>query len=207
MNNVDSAWPAWPFWLRRLRLCASVIGITVCAHSYAADWALPDLMHSLAQKKQGKAHFVEKKYIAILDKPLESSGELSFEAPNRLEKRTLKPRPETMLLDGDKLTVTLYEKQPLYLRLQDRPEVAALVESIRGTLSGDQATLEKNYTLEFSGAQSKWLLTLTPVPKALAKVVRQIHIGGTDANIKTIAFDQADGDRVEMTISTAIAAP
>ena len=207
MNNVDSAWPAWPFWLRRLRLCASVIGITVCAHSYAADWALPDLMHSLAQKKQGKAHFVEKKYIAILDKPLESSGELSFEAPNRLEKRTLKPRPETMLLDGDKLTVTLYEKQPLYLRLQDRPEVAALVESIRGTLSGDQATLEKNYTLEFSGAQSKWLLTLTPVPKALSKVVRQIHIGGADANIKTIAFDQADGDRVEMTISSAVAAP
>ena len=198
MNSADMPLPALP---RRAPIFAVFIGLVLCASSYAADWGLPDLMHSLAQKKSGKASFTEKKYIGILDKPLESSGELFFEAPNRLEKRTLKPRAESMLLDGDKLTLTLYEKQPLYLRLQDRPEVAALVESIRGTLSGDQATLEKNYAIEFSGAQSKWQLTLTPVPKALTKVVRQIHIGGADANIKSIAFDQADGDRIEMAIS------
>ena len=203
MNSADMPLPTLP---RRTPLFAAFIGMVLCASSYAADWGLPDLMHSLAQKKSGKASFTEKKYIGILDKPLESSGELSFEAPLRLEKRTLKPRAESMLLDGDKLTVTLYEKQPLYLRLQDRPEVAALVESIRGTLSGDQATLEKNYAIEFSGAQSKWQLTLTPVPKALTQVVRQIHIGGADANIKSIAFDQADGDRIEMAIS-AVATP
>lgn len=203
MNSADMPFPTFP---RRAPLFAVFIGLVLCASSYAADWGLPDLMHSLAQKKSGKASFTEKKYIGILDKPLESSGELSFEAPNRLEKRTLKPRAESMLLDGDKLTVTLYEKQPLYLRLQDRPDVAALVESIRGTLSGDQATLEKNYAIEFSGAQSKWQLTLTPVPKALTQVVRQIHIGGADANIKSIAFDQADGDRIEMAISP-VAAP
>ena len=203
MNSADMPLPTLP---RRTPLFAAFIGMVLCASSFAADWGLPDLMHSLAQKKSGSARFVEKKYIGILDKPLESSGELFFEAPNRLEKRTLKPRAESMLLDGDKLTLTLYEKQPLYLRLQDRPEVAALVESIRGTLSGDQATLEKNYAIEFSGAQSKWQLTLTPVPKALTQVVRQIHIGGADANIKSIAFDQADGDRIEMAIS-AVATP
>jgi hypothetical protein len=43
------------------------------------------------------------------------------------------------------------------------------------------------------------------VQKAVAKVVRQVHIGGADANIKTITFDQADGDRVEMTISKVAA--
>ena len=203
MNSADMPLPPLP---RRAPIFAAVIGLVLCASSYAADWGLPDLMHSLAQKKSGKARFTEKKYIGILDKPLESSGELFFESPLRLEKRTLKPRAESMLLQGDKLTVTLYEKQPLYLRLQDHPDVAALVESIRGTLSGDQATLEKNYAIEFSGAQTKWQLTLTPVPKALTKVVRQIHIGGADANIQSIAFDQADGDRIEMAIS-AVAAP
>ena len=178
--------------------------MVLCASSYAGDWALPDLMHLLAQQKSGKASFTEKKYLSILDKPLESSGELSFEAPGRLEKRTLKPRPEAMLLDGDKLTVTLHEKRPLNLRLQDHPEVATLVESIRGTLSGDQAALEKNYAIDLTGVQGKWQLTLTPVQKALTKVVRQVHIGGADANIKTITFDQADGDRVEMTVSKVV---
>ena len=203
MNSADMPLPTLP---RRTPLFAVVLGLVLCASSHAAAWGLSDLMHSLAQKKSGSARFVEKKYIGILDKPLDSSGELFFEAPLRLEKRTLKPRAESMLLEGDKLTVTLYEKQPLYLRLQDHPDVAALVESIRGTLSGDQATLEKNYAIEFSGTQSKWQLTLTPVPKALTKVVRQIHISGADANIQSIAFDQADGDRIEMAIS-AVAAP
>lgn len=201
MNNADM--PLRRF-VRRSQLFAAFIGMVLCANSYAGDWALPDLMQSLAQKKSGKAIFVEKKYMSILDKPLESSGELSFEAPDRLEKRTLKPRPEAMLLEGDKLTLILHDKRPLNLRLQDHPEVAALVDSIRGTLSGDQAALEKNYTIDFKGGQSKWQLTLTPLQKAVAKVVRQIYIGGVDANIKTITFDQADGDRQEMTIAKVI---
>ena len=194
-----------PTFLRPPQLVAVCIGIVLCASSYAGDWALADLMHLLAQQKSGKASFVEKKYIGILDKPLESSGELSFDAPDRLEKRTLKPRMEAILLEGDKLTVTMYEKRPVSLRLQDHPEVAAAVESIRGTLSGDKVALEKNYAIEFTGVQGKWQLTLTPVQKAVAKVVRQVHIGGADANIKTITFDQADGDRFEMTISKVVA--
>ena len=161
-------------------------------------------MHLLGQQRSGRASFVEKKYIGILDKPLESSGELSYDAPDRLEKRTLKPRPEAMLLDGDKLTVTLHERRPLKLRLQDHPEIAAVVESIRATLSGDQHALEKNYAVDFNGAQGKWQLTLTPVQKEVAKVVRQVHIGGADASIRTISFDQADGDRSEMTISKVV---
>ena len=36
--------------------------------------------------------------MAMLKEPLHSSGELLYEAPDRLEKRTLKPRPEVLLL-------------------------------------------------------------------------------------------------------------
>ncbi len=194
--------------LRRSRRGAAVLlaGVFLAVSSHAADWTLPDLMNLLAQQKSGKASFVEKKYMDFLDKPLESSGELSFEAPDRLEKRTLKPRTESMLLDGDKLTIAMHEKKPLSVRLQDQPVVAAMVDSIRSTLSGDRVALEKNYAVEFSGVSAKWQLTLTPVNRAVAKIVRQIQIGGMDANIKTIRFEQTDGDRMEMAISN-IATP
>jgi outer membrane lipoprotein-sorting protein len=194
-----------PKFLRPRQLFTVFTGIFLCVSCHAGDWALADLMQLLAQQKSGKASFVEKKYIGILDKPLESSGELSFDAPDRLEKRTLKPRAEAMLLDGDKLTVTMHERRPINLRLQDHPDIATLVESIRGTLSGDKAALEKNYTIDFTGVQSKWQLTLAPVQKEVAKVVRQIRIGGADANIKLITFDQVDGDRFVMTISKVVA--
>jgi len=199
MNGADMPSPSRS---RLLGAFIAVVGISLSSH--AADWTLPELMGLLAQQKSGKASFIEKKYISFLEKPLESSGELSFDAPDRLEKRTLKPRLESMLLDGDTLTINMHEKRPLNLRLQDHTAVAATIESIRGTLSGDLAALEKNYAVELGGAQSKWLLTLTPVNKAVAKIVRKVQIGGVDANIKTIHFEHTDGDRLEMTISKAV---
>ena len=61
----------------------------------------------------------------MLDQPVESSGELLFIAPDRLEKRTLKPKPETMVLDGDTLTLERGQRKRV-LHLKDHPEVAGL---------------------------------------------------------------------------------
>ena len=57
--------------------------------SHAADWDIDQLMQTLAQTRSGHVSFVEKKSIAMLDAPVESSGELFYTAPDRLEKRTL----------------------------------------------------------------------------------------------------------------------
>lgn len=192
------------FSVRALRLRGWVLGLAfVCcgSGSLAAEWTLQELMGVLAQQRSGKASFVEKKYLSVLDQPLESAGELSYVAPDRLEKRTTKPRQESMLLEGDSLTVQLPGKRALHLRLQDHAAIAATVESIRGTLAGDLGSLEKNYAVNLSGSPHKWQLTLVPVNDAVAKIVRSVHIAGTDANISTIRFEQADGDRSEMTIS------
>ena len=65
-----------------------------------------DLMRMLAQRGPESARFVEKKYLAVLDnKPVESSGELRYVPPNRIEKRTLKPKPDSLVVDGDKAIV------------------------------------------------------------------------------------------------------
>ena len=171
----------------------------------ADDWQVSDLMQLLGESKSGKALFVEKKYISIIDKPIESSGELSFTAPDRLEKHTLKPKAETLLLEGDKLTVDQPGKRHLTVDLQERPEVAAFVESIRGTLSGDRSALEKFYTLELTGTAEEWKLVLIPRLEQMLKVISRIQIGGTHADVKKIDFYQGDGDRSEMTIKKVIA--
>ena len=66
---------------------------------HAAEWDIDQLMRGLAQIRSDHASFVEKKFIAMLDKPVESSGELFYTAPDHLEKRTIKPKPESMILD------------------------------------------------------------------------------------------------------------
>ncbi len=170
---------------------------------HAASWNVAELMQMLGQQKSGKATFVEKKYIAMLEQPLESSGELSFTAPDRLEKRTVKPKPESLVLEGDKLLVERSNGRKLTVSLAERPEVSAFVESIRATLTGDRGALERFYTLALSGSAEQWQLVLTPNQPRMAQIISQIRIGGAQALVKTIEFQQADGDRSEMVIKGA----
>lgn len=171
----------------------------------AAELSVADLMQMLGQKKSGTATFVEKKYIAMLKQPLESSGELAFTAPDRLEKRTLKPKAESVVLEGNKLVLERSDGRKMTVALSDRPEVAAFVESIRATLSGDRGGLERFYTLALSGGAEQWQLNLTPIQPRMQKVISQIRIVGNQAQVKTIEFLQADGDRSEMAITSTSA--
>ncbi|GAB3470800.1 LolA-related protein [Polaromonas eurypsychrophila] len=165
-----------------------------------AAWDLAQLMQGLAQNKSGRASFVEKKYIALLDKPVESSGELLYTAPGRLEKRTLKPRPESMLIESGTLTVER-GKRRMTLRLQDYPELVAFTESIRGTLAGDVAALRRIYNLDLEGTEERWTLTLRPIETKMLEVVQRIRIGGSRAEVKTIEIEQTDKDRSVMVIA------
>jgi hypothetical protein len=182
---------------RFFALCAMVFSV-VCP---AADWQIADLMQSLAQNKSGHAAFVEKKYIGIIDKPLESSGELFFTAPDKLEKRTLKPALESVVVEGKQLIMDRAGKPRVKLNLGDYPEAAAFVDSIRGTLAGDRNALEAVYSLNLSGSAEKWQLNLRPRYSRMSDVIARISIKGSHADITRIDFDMADGDRSEMSVT------
>src|SRR5580698_4965272 len=66
---------------------------------------LDQVMALLAMRQQGRVEFIEQQFLAVLRHPIESSGELRYDAPDRLEKRTLKPRAENLVLAGEVLTV------------------------------------------------------------------------------------------------------
>ena len=185
-----------------LRLCllvCSIWAITPSSHAQAT-WDLDQLMQSLATTQTGHASFIEKKFISILDKPVESSGELFYTAPDRLEKRTLQPKAESMVLDKDKLIVEQRGKKHV-LSLQSYPEIAAFIDSIRGTLAGDRKALERSYKLGMAGTQQNWSLSLLPLADKMKKVVSRIDISGSGNTLETIEIKQADGDSSLMTIT------
>ncbi len=192
---------------RLLRLCLLVCSLWAISSPIHAEatWDLDQLMQSLATTRTGHASFIEKKSIAILDKPVESSGELFYNAPDRLEKRTLKPKAESMVLDKDKLIVEQRGKKHV-LSLQSYPEIAAFIDSIRGTLAGDRKALERSYKLSMVGTQQDWNLNLLPLEDKMKKVVTSINISGSGNALETIEIKQADGDSSVMTI-TPLPAP
>ena len=193
--------------LRTARLAAVLAGLALAVWSPAAlaAWDLQQLMDLLAQTKSGRATFVEKKHIALLDKPVESSGELLYTAPDRLEKRTLKPKPESMLVNGGELVMER-GRQKYQFQLQAYPELAAFIDSIRGTLAGDRGALERSYRLSLEGSAERWTLQLQPIDPKMQAVVQRIRISGVRNQVRGIDISQADGDSSSMAIEQ-VAAP
>ena len=182
----------------------SVLALVVgcAALSAHAGWDLEQLMQALARNTSGRATFTEQKFIALLDKPVLSSGELLYTAPDRLEKRTLKPKPETMVLDHDTVTVERGKRQYV-LRVKDYPELGVFVESIRGTLAGDKVALERLYQLTLDGSEAHWTLVLRPLNPKMLAVVQRITMQGERAELRSIEVEQADKDRSVMLIDNA----
>ena len=188
-------------WWSCLLAAAGVALALLGAPAHAAVWDVDQLMQALAQNKSGRATFVEKKYIAMLDKPVESSGELLYTAPDRLEKRTVKPKPESMVLEGNTLMVERGNRRYV-LALQDYPELGAFTESIRGTLAGDQKALARIYNITLEGSEERWTLTLRPIEPKMAAAVQRVVIHGRHADLRSIEIEQADKDRSVMTITS-----
>lgn len=167
--------------------------------SHASEWNIEQLMHSLAQTRSSHASFVEKKTIAILNKPVESSGELFYSAPDHLEKRTIKPKLESMILDHDTLVIER-GRQKHRLQLQSYPELAVFIDSIRGTLAGDRKALEYNYRLSLDGNAENWTLLLVPINEKMQAMVQRISIIGKRDALRSIEISQSDGDSSLMLI-------
>lgn len=165
----------------------------------AGPWTLDRLMQGLAQTRAARASFVEKKTVRILDRPLLASGVLSFAAPDKLEKRTLRPQPELLRLEGETLTLERAGRTSV-IDLRSTPEVAAFVESIRGTLAGDRQALERLYRLSLEGSEASWVLTLTPADPGMRALIERIRIAGRRSELSVIEILQADGDSSLMSV-------
>lgn len=172
--------------------------LTVVSPAWA-QWNVDTLMQRLAQQPAGKARFTETKKLAMLDAPLVSTGTLLYAPPDRLEKNTLQPKAESLVLEQDRLTVVRDGKKH-ELRLKQYPEVMGIVEAIRGTLMGNQSLLRQYYALQLSGTEANWRLVLLPDDERTQRWVTQILISGKQSEILTIETLQADGDSSVMQI-------
>ena len=184
---------------------ATGLALAGASLSACAAWDLQQLMDALALNKSGRTSFVETKHIAMLDQPVESSGELLYTAPDRLEKRTLKPKPESMIVNGGELLIER-GRQKFRVQLQNTPELAAFIDSIRGTLAGDRKALERNFHLGLEGTVERWTLQLQPIDASMLAVIRRIRISGAGDQVDGIEITQSDGDRSLMRMEK-LAAP
>jgi len=178
----------------------SLLVAALLAANAAHAFGVQDLFQLLAHDKPHRAAFQEKKTLALLDKPVESAGELVFTPPGRLEKRTTKPRAESIVVEGDIATIERGGNRQT-LRLSQYPNVAVFIDSIRSTLAGDLRALTKTYSAGVAGDAARWRLTLRPLDPSLGSLVEHIEISGGGSQVRSVEIFQADGDKSVMTLT------
>ena len=173
----------------------------LCHAEPAPAWNLQQLMQGLAQAKESRARFTEQKFLKILKQPLESSGTLLFQAPGYMEKHTLTPKVESLVLDQGVLTIDIKARNiKRTLVLQEYPAIWAFVESIRSTLAGDLPTLERFYKIELEGNAAHWKMRLLPIELRTREVLSEIRVSGRGNWVDSIETLEANGDRALMKV-------
>jgi hypothetical protein len=157
-------------------------------------------MRLLAAVPRSRASFTERKTVAALTDPVIETGRLAYRRPDYLEKVTLPPARETLVVKGNHLTLTVGDEAPRLLDLDQAPPIRALVDTVRGTLAGDLPALQRAYTVTMTGSVNGWRLTLVPREADVAQFLRQVVIAGAGAALHSVSIAQANGDSSVMTI-------
>lgn len=190
--------------LRREFWLTAGLLLTLPLQAHAFD--LADLARLMSQVKSGEAVFTEKRSVAMLERTLESSGRLSFAAPDTFVRETLKPRHEKVSVVGNQLTLTSGSRTRT-MRLDAVPEAAVMAEAIRGTLMGNRQAIERNFIATVSGQAQRWTMELVPLEPQVRERVSSVLITGQQSSVREVTVAMADGDRSVMSIEQVSPAP
>ena len=187
------------------RVVLALLAALPLAARAQANFDLVQLMRTLAQVKSGEASFVERRTVAMLERTLESSGRLSFEAPDTFVRETLKPRRERVAVVGNDVTMSIGSRSRT-VPLDSVPEAAVIMEAIRGTLTGNRESIERHFNATVSGTPQRWLLELRPIEPRLRELVVSVRVAGQNAMLREMTVTMSDGDSSVMTIEPLAAA-
>jgi outer membrane lipoprotein-sorting protein len=168
-----------------------------------AAFDLPQLTELLSQVKSGEAVFTEKRTVDMLERTLESSGRLTFAAPDSFVRETLKPRQEKVAVVGNKVTLSSGSRTRT-VPLDSVPEAAVITDAIRGTLTGNRELLERHFAATVSGSAARWQLELVPTEPRLRELVRVVQLSGQQSQVRGVTVVMADGDRSVMVIEPMV---
>jgi Outer membrane lipoprotein carrier protein LolA-like len=185
--------------MRRADFIVTMATCVLLPAARAQGFDLTQVTALLARNRSGQARFTEERIVGGLDLPLHAAGTLSFIAPDRFTRTTTEPRAESMEVQGNQLLLKRGGRTR-QMAVDAIPELMALIEAVRGTLTGNAALLRSVFNTRVEGNAARWTLTLVPRDAKLAQQVRELKITGLHSDMRSVELWLAGGDRSVMSI-------
>ena len=152
---------------------------------------------ALASARVVRGKFVQRRYLAGLAKPLESSGSFLFAREAGIEWHTEKPFDSQFLLTDTRITQRDAGGVSLEIQASDQPALAVVARVFFALFALDVDSLSQDFELYGQGGDAGWQLGLKPRAEALGSMFRQALVEGSGA-VKRVTLEDGNGDRSEI---------
>jgi hypothetical protein len=166
-----------------------------------AHGAAVDPVFARLQLRRLRCAFRDEKHIALLARPLVSTGSITFDRDRGIVRSTTAPHAEKAVLTRTALRIQKgdrVEEIPLD-RTRDLQAFALIFPTL---LRGERAAIERSFDVALYGrADAWWALELTPRADSLRALVRRVVVFGRAGELVALQIAEASGDTTDTRLS------
>jgi outer membrane lipoprotein-sorting protein len=141
--------------------------------------------------------FTEEKHIALLARPLKSTGTIYFDHDKGIARTTLTPKHEQVVLTTTSLRIRKNNRTE-EIPLDKSKDLKAFALIFPTLLRGNRAELERAFDIGLYGSDVDWwALVFTPKAESLRALVRRVVVVGRKAELVSLQISEASGDTTD----------
>ena len=152
---------------------------------------------ALEHAKVVRGKFVQRRYLADLAQPLESSGSFLFARAAGVEWHTEQPFDSQFVLTESGITQRDEGGVTLRIPASEQPALTVVSRVFFALFALDLEALSHDFELSGEPRGAGWMIGLKPRAKALGSVFRQAVVSG-DASVERVVLEDGNGDRSEI---------
>ncbi|WP_277036833.1 LolA family protein [Turicimonas muris] len=183
-----------------LKKFIAAIGLTMSPLVFASNFLPSYVTDAFEHLRQGSADFFQTKTLSQ-GLTLKSSGHLSLSNSKGLAWIQTKPFLQKTLINDKSVLLQTQSEEPREITASENPEVYKMVSTLKSLFEGNQANLEKNFSVTVSGNSQIWKMTLIPKIEPLSKIVKEISVDG-GKQLKDIQIEEISGAKTLITFGT-----
>lgn len=150
-----------------------------------------------------RGRFVQRRYLAGLAKPLESSGAFLYAREAGIEWHTETPFDSQFLLTQTRITQRDEGGVSLEIQAADQPALAVVARVFFALFALDVDSLSHDFELYGQPGNPGWQLGLKPRAEALGSMFRQALVEGSGA-VHRVTLEDGNGDRSEIVFEDVV---
>ncbi|MDH3265494.1 MAG: outer membrane lipoprotein carrier protein LolA [Gammaproteobacteria bacterium] len=171
----------------------------------ASQMTFAEVAAQLAAPAVLRGNFTQRREIAILQKPLLSSGYFIL-SDKGLYWRQDHPIAALMIADNERLMQQIADGPLQDINTAENPVVLSFSKSFLSIFRGSETELRENFDLEFVTDVSDWTIHLTPISYPMSAAIESIVLQGRQ-HIETITVQSRSSEKTTIRFADLLTEP